>query len=189
MWLDATAWASRKPGKPAVALFTASTAALARTRPRGVTATASTPSRRTGVRSCRRTTDLLGGSERLAGLDRVVRPVELRLARRHDERRRRAVPGVHAFPLAPVADPVHAALGRPDHVECPIVTDPVAENGHVVPERRDEAAVAPARPVPRKARVQHEHVASRLDRLQLPGGPEPEVPAADHDHVRGRVTV
>ena len=55
MWLDATAWASRKPGKPAVALFTASTAALARTRPRGVTATASTPSRRTGVRSCSRT--------------------------------------------------------------------------------------------------------------------------------------
>ena len=33
MWLEATACASRKPGKPAVALLTASTAAPARTRP------------------------------------------------------------------------------------------------------------------------------------------------------------
>ena len=33
MWLDATAWARRKPGNPTVALFTASTAARARTRP------------------------------------------------------------------------------------------------------------------------------------------------------------
>src|SRR6185503_8529901 len=95
---------------------------------------------------CLQMAELLRRTECLAGLDRVVRRAELRLARRDDERRRCSVPGVHARPFAPLADAVHAALGRPHDGERPLVTDPVAEDRQVVPERRDEAAVAAARP-------------------------------------------
>ena len=40
--------------------------------------------------------------------------------------------------------------------------------GQVVPQRRDEAAVAPARPVPREAGLEHDDVEPGLERLQLP---------------------
>ena len=125
---------------------------------------------------CRQMTDLLRRAERLAGLDRVVRRVELRLARRDDERRRGPVPGVHARLFAPLADAVHAALGRPDDVERPLVTDPVAEDRQVVPERRDEAAVAAARPVPREAFLEHHDIACRLDAFSCHAVQRPRYP-------------
>ena len=55
MWLEATESAWRKPWNPAVALFTASTAASARTVPSRVDALPSADSFRTGVRSWSRT--------------------------------------------------------------------------------------------------------------------------------------
>ena len=126
---------------------------------------------------------LVGHAERRAGLDRVGRGAELRLARRDHERRRCAVPPVDRVPFAPLPDPQHPALGRAGDGECPLVADTVAEDWQIVPERRDEAAVAPARPVPREPRFEDDDVARRLERLQLPGRPEAEVPAPDDHHV------
>ena len=96
--------------------------------------------------------DLLRRAELDAGLDRLVGRSELRLARGDVERRRGAVPGVDALALAPLADPAHAALGGAHDLERALVADAVAEDRQVVPERRDEAAVPPARPVAREAR-------------------------------------
>ena len=65
----------------------------------------------------------------------------------------------------------------------------VAQDRQVVPERRDEAAVPSARPVPREPGLEHDDVEPGLERLQLPRRPEPEVAAADDDDVRRRVAV
>ena len=81
------------------------------------------------------------------------------------------------------------ALRRPRDGQGALVADAIAEDGQVVPERRDEAAVAAARAVSGEAGLEDDDVEPRLELLQVPGRPEPEVPAAgDHD-VRSRVTV
>ena len=130
---------------------------------------------------------LLRRAECGTGLDRVGRGAELRLARRDVERRRRAEPRVDAFSLAPLPDPQHPALGRACDVERALVADAVAQDRQVVPERRDEAAVAAARPMPREPRLEDDDVARGLERLQLPRRPQAEVPAPDDHHVGGRV--
>ncbi len=61
--------------------------------------------------------------------------------------------------------------------------------GEVVPQRRDEAAVATARPVTGETGLEHDDVEPRLERLQLPGGPEPEVAGSDDDDVGRRVAL
>ena len=74
-----------------------------------------------------------------------------------------------------------------DDRERALVADAVAQDRQVVPQRRDEAAVPAARPVPGEPGLEHDDVERRLELLQLPRGPQPEVAAA-HDHdVRGRV--
>ena len=78
---------------------------------------------------------------------------------------------------------MHGTLGGPAHLDGPCVTDPVPQDREVVPERRDEAAVAPARTVAGETRVQHDDVEVGLELLQLPGRPEAEVAGADDDHV------
>ena len=116
---------------------------------------------------------------------------ELRLARR-DLRACGAARYQASTPRAraPRADPAGHARSEARHdLDRARVADAVAQDRQVVPERRDEAAVPPARAVARKAGLEHDDVEPGLERLQLPRRPEPEVAAADDDHVRGRVAL
>ena len=90
-------------------------------------------------------TDLLRRAERLAGLDRVVRRVELRLARRDHERRRGPVPGVDARSFAPLADAVHAALDPTDQVSAKLknrLHNATMDVGGVSPQHEAEVEFA-----------------------------------------------
>ncbi len=127
--------------------------------------------------------DLLRRTDLGACVDRLVEVPDLGVAGRHVERRRRVEPGVDAFGLAERADAAHATLRRPDDLERPLVADAVTEDGEVVPEGRDEATVAPARTVPCKPCLEHDHVGLGRELLELPGRPHPEVAAADDRDV------
>ena len=111
------------------------------------------------------------------------------VARRDLERAAGPVARVDALLGAERADPVHGALGGAAYLDRAGVADAVAQDRQVVPERRDEAAVASARPVPREAGLEHDDVEPGLERLQLPRRPEAEVAAADDDHVCRRVAL
>ena len=222
MWLEATESAWRKPWNPAVALFTASTAASARTVPSRVDALPSADSFRTGVRSWSRTPASItfarrpsarsagctfaavgrrrpprktGDAHRVATSSRdsgcasegaptashastsSSQSPTCAVARRDLQRAARPVARVDSLLGAERADPVDGALGGAAHLDRAGVTDAVAQDRQVVPERRDEAAVPPARPVSREAGLEHDDVEPGLERLQLPRRPEAEVAA------------
>ena len=63
--------------------------------------------------------------------------------------------------LAPVAEAADTALGGAARPERPPVTDAVAEDREVVPQRRDEPAVPPARAVAGEPGLEHDDVDAR----------------------------
>ena len=130
-----------------------------------------------------------GMADRRARLDELVPVPELRGARSDLDRAAGPVARVDTLLGAERADPVHGTLGGTAYLDRAGVADAVAQDRQVVPERRDEAAVASARPVPREAGIEHDDVEPRLERLQLPRRPEAEVAAADDDHVCRRVAL
>ena len=141
---------------------------------------AATSSRDNGDRFC-------GSPDRLARLHDLVPIADLCLARGHLDRAAGAIPGVDALGFAPGADSVHRPLGGPAHVERRRVAHAVAQDRQIVPERRDEAAVPPARPVAGEPCLEHDDVEPGLELLQPPGRPEPQVAASDDDDVCSRV--
>jgi len=77
--------------------------------------------------------DLLGRADSGTIRNAFPRRFELRVARRDEERRRRAEPGVDPLLVAPRADAGDASLGGADDLERPLVTDALAEDREVVP--------------------------------------------------------
>ena len=140
--------------------------------------------------------DLLGGdghdrfglSQFARRTDDLAPGVELRLGRRHAEHGGSAVPGVDALRLAPGPDPAHRILGGAAHSERGGVSRAGAKDRSVGPERLAEPSVATAGAVTADLRLEDKHVEARLQFEQLPRRPEPEIAAADDDHVRARIT-
>ena len=145
-----------------------------------------TPGRHLRRRQRRR---LLRCTDRTACLHDLFPVAELSLARRHLQRARGPVPGVHAVLAAELADTPHGTLGGAADLDRPCIPEAVSQYREVVPQRRDEASVPPARSVTREPRLEHDDVDGRLERLELPGRPETEIASAHDDDVGRRVAL
>ena len=132
---------------------------------------------------------LLPRADGTACLHDPVPIAELSLARRHLQCAPGPVPGVDAVLGAELADTPHGALGGPADLNRPGIPEAVSQDRQVVPQRRHEASVPPARAVTREAGLEHDDVDSRLERLQLPGRPETEQASAHDDDVARRVAL
>ena len=114
-----------------------------------------------------------------------------RLAPRSSRRRASERPGTRRPPplVAPLADAVHAALGRParPRARARHRPDRGGSAGRPRASRRSPRCARSARARQGRPRAPPRRMPARA--LQLPGGPEPEVPAADDDHVRARLAV
>ncbi len=122
----------------------------------------------------------------LGAVDRPAPHAVLRRRRRHLPVRRRAIPGVDA--LRPrtrrrsrrtLASDCATASRRGGGAVA------LGQRRAVEGERGDEAAVAPARPVPAAPGLEHRHRRAGLG--EVPGGPHARVAAAEHDDVGARV--
>ncbi len=115
--------------------------------------------------------------ERAPGIVLGGRRRDLELARRRE-------PGVHALGLAPAPDRADRVGRDAADLERALAPEPPLEIGEAVPERADEAAVPPARPVAANVRLDDRHRGARLG--EVPRRPEAEVAAADDRDVRAR---
>ncbi len=133
--------------------------------------------------------DFLGCAELAGGADDRSPGVDLRLRRRHTQHRCGAVPRIDLLILAPAADPTNSVLRRAADGERTCVSHALSKRRGVRPERLAEAAVPAARAMSAHLGLEDHDVGVRLEVEEVPGSPEPEVAAADDDHVCAGIAV
>jgi hypothetical protein len=95
-----------------------------------------------------------------------------------------AEPGLDALALAELADLADRPLGRAGDRQRRLVAPAPPHRGEREPHRVAEAAVAAARPAPADLLgLEQDDPRSRLEPVQVPGGPEAGEAAADDQHV------
>ena len=133
--------------------------------------------------------DFLGCTELAGGADDRSPGVDLRLRRRHTQHRRGAVPRIDLLILAPAADSTNGVLRRAADGERSRIAYALSKRRGVRPERLAEAAVPAARAMSAHLGLEDHDVGVRLQVEEVPGSPEPEVAAADDDHVCAGIAV